>query len=518
MGTPLKQLLSPSREFSQLSPEARGNLVADARAWSAFGQATDRLEGLWAHADDLARAAEPIQLSLLEPLARSRARSALGPEVVSRVEQLYRALGDANRARHHLLKWLAADGSRAALERFAELAVSDPPKEPTDILEAFAPLFAQAGPELPVVFPRLLDANSSPVVLTAALDLANDLVRRRSAGRHPAAERVSRLVELLGGIVGRLGLLSERPQHYAATSEELGRMISESVGLVVALCDALAIIGDQAAIGKLLPALELPHRRVRLEAAAALARLGHESGGQALGELARDPACRQRALAYLAELGLLDLAAAGDRTPLARAEGELAAWLSEHTQYGLPPTEIALVDARRLAWPGYDEPRDCYLFRFTYRLAGKTIEGLALAGPTLQQLPTDVEGLATDDYYALAAGRETISNEIKEISADEVQTQLAEAWRTVQERLAVGGYSVLELALVGYFFGQRYFVARAMRAGQSGVVIDDGVTCEWIANGLSSEGAYWRHKGFKLLSSFNPGFRAPPDASIDAAR
>ena len=52
----------------------------------------------------------------------------------------------------------------------------------------------------------------------------------------------------------------------------------DGVGLAVALCDALAQIGNKEAIGKLYQAMDLSHRRLRTEAAAALAKLGEEAG------------------------------------------------------------------------------------------------------------------------------------------------------------------------------------------------------------------------------------------------
>ncbi len=63
---------------------------------------------------------------------------------------------------------------------------------------------------------------------------------------------------------------------------------------VFALCDTLALMDCQPAIGKLHQALSLRHRRVQTEAAYALARLDQEIGRQTLIGLAAEPVARLR--------------------------------------------------------------------------------------------------------------------------------------------------------------------------------------------------------------------------------
>ena len=72
-----------------------------------------------------------------------------------------------------------------------------------------------------------------------------------------------------------------------------------------ALCDAIALIGDTDKTTALFQAMDLAHRRIQAEAAAALVRLGIEAGSQRLGGLAEEPSVRLRVLAYAEELGIL---------------------------------------------------------------------------------------------------------------------------------------------------------------------------------------------------------------------
>ena len=74
--------------------------------------------------------------------------------------------------------------------------------------------------------------------------------------------------------------------------EHRKRQADEGVSLAVSLCDALALIGDASSTARLREAHEIRHRRLRVEAAAALARLGDEEGEKSLIELAAEPVAR----------------------------------------------------------------------------------------------------------------------------------------------------------------------------------------------------------------------------------
>ena len=74
---------------------------------------------------------------------------------------------------------------------------------------------------------------------------------------------------LLGELTQRLKKLEESPE--AVGDAKRNTMAAESIALVISLCDALALIGDRSIVGKLFQTLELSHRRIRTEAAMALA-------------------------------------------------------------------------------------------------------------------------------------------------------------------------------------------------------------------------------------------------------
>lgn len=450
----------------------------------------------------------PLLEKLWQAAPHTRLAHIFDAAAVEQASRLYRGLGSGSRARHHLLRFLALIGTRSALFAFADLIASDPPRRSDDAVLAFVPLFQH--PDFPpdALFPRLLDAQHDAAIATVVLDLANYLTTSGRTARHPAAGRATRLANLLGGLVGRLARLEEHPAEFAASPADLNAMVGESVGLIVAIVHALALIGEANVTGKLHQALALGHRRVRTEAAFALAQLGDDTGVEVLAHMATEPVVRTCALAYLDELGKLDRVAEQVRTSVARAEGELAARLALPTYFGAPPTALELVDASRRAWPGYAEPVDCYLFRYEYRWGDRSLSGIGMAGPLVHAFRADLADLPPDDIYAAYAGWGTEHPEIAEIEADELSPDQQAAWNDARQRLVEQGYPSPRLVKLGRFFGEEHFVAAAQREGRPGTVIVTDDQIEWHVHAGTPRSPgddefYCIFKGRKLLRAFH---------------
>lgn len=428
----------------------------------------------------------------------------LPPEAVEHVARLYRRLGPSSRARHQLLHLLAGSGQRRALETFSELMVSDPPGDSHEVLLSFVPLFQHKTYPPESLFPRLLDALHDATLATVVLDLANYLTRSRRLARHPASGRVDRLSSLLSGVVMRLARLEERPDEFAQSPAELNQIVSDSTGLVVALTNALALIGDRRVTGKLHQTLELSHRRIRTEAASALATLGDERGTEVLVEMAAEPVVRLRALSTLDALDQLEKVPEEHRSAEARAEAELAVRLALPTYFGTPPKRLALVDSCRRHWPGYAEAVDCYLFRYEYDFGGRPLEGIGIAGPVVHAFRADLADLAPSDIYAAYAGWATEHEEIREQSAESLTDRERSEWTERRGALVGMGYHDPQLVKVGQFFGQRHSIAASRHHGQPGILVDDGRKVEWFsstgaARSVGADEAYFIVKGRKLL-------------------
>jgi hypothetical protein len=444
-------------------------------------------------------------------LTSAGSKSSLTPAPL--IRSVYEALPEQDAPRSSLLAWLATAGTEASLQSLVDLLLADPPDDEHLVAEYFAPLFqAQASYDPAWLFPRLWPALQHPQLAAGVVDLANFLFRKRELPEHPAASRRSELTQLLGQTCQFLAKLEEGPEANQSP-QEVTQMVARSVALAVALCDALALMQETPAIGKLHQALGLGHRRLKTEAAGALARLGDEQGRDELLALAAEPVARLRVLAYARELDLIDEVPDEFRTPVAEAEAELCVWLAEPTQFGLPPTRCELVDDREMYWPGFEEPVWCFLFRFTYSVLAQGRElvysNVGIAGPVTHAFTADLGDLPPDDIYAAFAGWQAEHKEIQEFDVERLsQSERLEATR-LERRLHDAGYSRIEPKLMGYFFGEKALVALAQREGVPGIAVVDFQDTYFYPTrdsrrSLGVREAYCIYKGRKLLRTFNP--------------
>src|SRR5262249_22920822 len=138
-----------------------------------------------------------------------------------------------------------------------ETILADPPADARQCDMALAPLFQQKTLPAETVFPRLLAGIEHPALAVQVLDLANHLTRRGLLKEYPAVGRLPQLLTLYAGLANNLQNLEQKPTEFAADAGQLRRIVSGSVELLVSLSDALALIGDKRAVGKLRQALEL---------------------------------------------------------------------------------------------------------------------------------------------------------------------------------------------------------------------------------------------------------------------
>jgi hypothetical protein len=514
-------LLDDFSRFSTLDASARAS-VQQRAAWLAVAPpdlVAELLEGLAKLDDDTLGAADELLASVALRIAQSRRQGRgdisllwLSQQVPARLAALYRQLPATARARGGLLMVLASGGTPEELALFCDLLVGDPPGGENDVLTALAPLFQLTDYDATSLFPRLLAALAHPTLAAAVLDLANFLTRQGLVPDHPASEQRAELMRLLGELAHRLQRLEEQPEETVSSAEELTRTVSHGVALAVALCDALALIGDRAAISKLHLAMDLRHRRIRTEAAAALARLGEKSGQEELVKLASEPVARLRVLHYAEEMGIADKLEPEYLTPEARAEAELALWLAEPANFGIPPTECELVDKREQYWPSYEEPVECFLFRFTYRLTtaqGEAIySNIGIAGPLVRAVTADLADLPVDDTYALFAGWHAEHEDIFEVEAHLLsESQRVEVAR-LERRLRDAQYEAIRPAMLCYFFSEKSLVGRVNRAGVEGVALASPDEILWFpanrgARSLTPLDVACLYRGRRLLREFN---------------
>ena len=410
--------------------------------------------------------------------------------------------------RFRLLYLLAASRTEESLSELANQLASTPPQSWTEVGQVLSPLMQNSDWQTSAFFPAAFDALPHPSVAAPLLDLANFVFRQGRASTHPAAERRQSLVILLGAVVGRLAKFEEQPRSLGDSVEEVQAVLAEAVALAVALCDAIGQIGSEDASGKLFQALELRHRRVQCEAAGALARLGIAEGRERLIALAAEPSARLRAIAYAEELGFDSAIDEIYRTNEARAEADMALWLSQPANMGVPPTSVELIDQRLQYWPSFDQPIDCYLVRFEYHFGDRVYSNVGITGPAVFSVGADVADLPTDDIYAIYAGWQA--------EHEEIFTVPAESWNSAQRRLASPlldlldrqGFEQIEPKLLCFFLDEHALVVQAERHDTRCLAITDGLeTLDFSTQGrirpMTQDDIWYLYLGRKMLRTFN---------------
>jgi hypothetical protein len=457
----------------------------------------------------------PVLVRAVENLAireREQSTSALAESTRSLLLVTYRKLPAGNDLRPYILRMFASAGDEASLADFAQTMVDDPPAKSEHATLALVPLAQQPQEktfEVESLYPTLLDAVAHRSAATAVLDITNYLARHYKLDPHPATDRVARLAKLVEAVTAELEKL-EQPQVDPAARETVG----ESVELAVALCDTLAMAGDQSVVGKLFPLLEIKHRRLQAEAASAVARLGEEQGLDHLAALAEHAVVRTRALAYLDELDAVERVDEEFRSADARAEGELAAWLAEPAQFGFPPQRIELVDRQLMHWPGYDDAVECFLYQYVYPTPQGDLTGIGIAGPAVHSFAVDLHELEPDEMFGAFAGWATEHEDCKEIPTSSLDGPRQVRMQQASSALETLGYTNIEPVQLGMFFGKELAVFSAIKDGAEGTVIVDpeeeqDERTRWIAAGLTPrpigpDVAYKIYIGQLLLQSFNP--------------
>jgi hypothetical protein len=444
---------------------------------------------LHAHASDHAST-----VSGLSPQWLLEILTAISPEVANR---------------HLLMQLLAMMQTRESLAALLQSLSSSPPRGWMAAGQILSPLMQYNNWPVDAVFPGLLDCLGEPSLAAPILDLAGHLVRSGRVKLHPAADRVDSLNALLGQVAQRLGRFEEDPRSFGTNVDQVQAILGEAVALAVSLCDAVGLIGDESSIGQLNKAAELQHRRVQCEAAGALARFDDEAGIERLVALATEPSARLRAIAYADELGMGHRIDESFRLPSATAEAEVALWLSQPQQMGVPPTSVEVVDSRRMLWPSYHDPVDVFLVRFQYDFGDRSYSNIGVAGPIVFALSVDVADMPPEDIYAIYAGWHAEHEDIFTVAArdfNEAQRRLIEP---LQVHLQRKEFEEIKPALLGFFLEETAGVFSAVRGGVECIVVTDGLeTMELPTAGRMRPATpvdlFHLYKGRKMLRTFNP--------------
>ena len=508
--------------IAPLTEEVQPHHHALPSAWSTLASLEPSdfallIEALHTHAEELDQALSAPQWQLLFaellPWCERRREGQKEAEIPEKLAKFYRSTAGLNLPRYQLLTCLATLADGPALQQFVTLMQQDPPTDLSAATTPFLPLMRPQGASCrDVLFPALFDCLANPLLAPVVMDLANYCAREQPELPHPAADRVKKIIQLLGGVTRHLEDLQQRTGSFEEVNQVSAESVSHAIAMAISLCDALALIGDQAAIAALSHAMDLKHRRVQLEAASALARLDIEAGRKTMLQLASEPSVRLRVLQYAEELGIEDQVDEQYTTGAALGEAELISFLADARQYGVPPSSCELVEATTLYWPGYEEPRECYLFRFTYQAIGEgggviSLSNLGMAGPLTYAFQADISDFSVPDAWAIFAGWQAEHAEISQWPVDG-DFQLDEVEQQLQQALQEGPYAEVTVLLAGRFFEDRVIVATATKQDRPGLALSAADGVAWFpqtseTRPMRPEDVFSIYKGRKLLASFN---------------
>jgi len=470
---------------------------------------TDILESIEAKGAFGADAAAAIGL-LIHQVSAQQTPEAWSEVRLNAIESLYlKSPSDAD-LRNQLLNWLAACGDENALKLWADLITSDPPEHRIGLVLAFAPLMHKEFHPQPWLLDKLLSQGAAHMQIAPLIfDGFNFWYRSKKVKSHPAEPRHEQLVTLFGQLIGQLGKIEEGNIRQDVDLLTLNYQISDSVALVVSLCDFFGLMTSELAKPKLHQAMALKHRRVQAEAAAALAKMGEEEGKETLIGLASEPVARLRVLNYAEELGFLKDVSLEWQGEIAIAESHLAIWLSDPSQVGFAPAEIRLIDNQEMNWPSYDHPMQCYLFDYRYGLKEDAPGNIGICGPVTHAFPADLRGLSHEDMYAAFAGWQTVHQEIFITTLDRAKAAAAGEISSLEARLnSIEDGEVDQVEFVGNFFGQWVLLASGTKEEKPGTLVVDQSDEYWIDSGnpkapIDAQTAWSIVQGRKLLAHFN---------------
>ena len=453
--------------------------------------------------------AASLQL-LVNKLSEQKSADAWTPARLADVEQLYRKTPAQSDLRNQLLQWMASSRDENALQLWAQLIGECPPEHRLGLVLAFAPLMHKEFQPPQWLTDKLLAEGTAHMQIAPLIfDVFNFWFRSGKVSAHPAEPRLEQLLALFGQLVGQLGKIEEGNIRKDVDLLTLNLQISDSVALVVSLCDFFGLLKSEATKPKLHQAMSLKHRRVQTEAAAALAKLGDDDGKQMLIGLAEEPVARLRVLKYAEELGFLKDVSLQWQGEIATAESHLAIWLSDPSQVGFAPAEIRLVDNREMNWPSYDHPVQCYLFDYRYGLTEEAPGNIGICGPMTHAFPADLRGLDHEDIYAAFAGWQTVHQEIFVTTLDRAKAAAASDVSSLVDRMeAISDGEVEKIEFVGSFFGEWIIIAAGKKDDKAATLVVDQSDAYWIDGGnpsapVDAETAWSIVQGRKLLAHFN---------------
>jgi hypothetical protein len=280
-----------------------------------------------------------------------------------------------------LLKILALYRQREDVAIIAEAARL--PLDPDGFM--WSVILGQFDDEHPYAL-EMIDALAEPLptgfILVAYLDAANQLAISGKSSRHPFNNEAGR----------------KKLEAWLLDANE------ENFSYAHSATAALPFIDMPSRAGLLLTAGKHPTPSIRIEAAWAQAKCGDPAGVDILLRFCLDPRHSSTAQSYLEELGHADRIPDEAQTAEFLALAEMASWLAHPNEFGRPPDDLRLFDARELFWPPTNDRRKLSLVEYAYNDGdgGEPNRGIGMVGSVTFALFSETTAdMSPEEIYGL---------------------------------------------------------------------------------------------------------------------
>ena len=160
--------------------------------------------------------------------------------------------------------------SPSSLDVFVREIIESQVTDANSILKAFAPLMQRPEYDPDWIFPGLFDGINNSALAPIVFDLANFCFRTGLCDEHPAFEKRAEFLLLLDSLTDRMLEIESDPTSWSNDAVQVSKMISDSVALIVSLCDTMSQLQFKDAEKVIEKVGKLRHRRIRAESTLSL--------------------------------------------------------------------------------------------------------------------------------------------------------------------------------------------------------------------------------------------------------
>jgi len=172
---------------------------------------------------------------------------------------------------------------------------------------------------------------------------------------------------------------------------------------------------------------------------------------------------------------------------------------------GISPSRMELLDQRTLGWPGFEQPQECFLFRFEYDLQESICSNIGFSGPMCHTFSQNLADIPLDDTYAIFVGWDIDHPDAFEVVPNALDARIQDRMNRVLESLP-DQVQLNESLLCCSFFEHFGILARVLINDEIRIALlseDDNMTFEPFSTKNQADPmlTYWLWRGRTFFES-----------------